>query len=83
MTKLEKFVKFLKRLAKKCGSRKFLLGLTGAITGLILASNGSAETAEKVSGIIMATASIAAYIFGEAAADAAHVGEEEEEKKEE
>ena len=79
---MDKVLYILKKIVKKCGSRKFILGLTGAITGLILAFNGSAELAEKVSGIILATASVVAYIFGEAAADAAHVGEKEKEKDE-
>ena len=73
---------FWKKLLKKITSRKFVMGVTGTITGAIIAFRGSAETAETVAGIIMAAASIVAYIIGEGWADASHV-EEEEEKKEE
>ena len=75
----EKILTILKWIAKKLGSRKFLLGLTGSITGLILAFKGSPETAETVSGIILAIASIVAYILGEALADSAHANDENKE----
>ena len=75
----DKIISILKWLAKKLGSRKFLLGLTGAITGLILAFKGTPETAETVSGIILAIASIVAYILGEALADSAHANDENKE----
>ena len=56
---------------RKLTSRKFWLAVAGLITGLILAFNGSAETAETVSGCIMAGASVIAYIVGEGLTDAA------------
>ena len=56
--------------AKKLTSRKFWLAIAGLVTGLILAFKGDAETAEVVSGCIMALASVVDYIFGEGLTDA-------------
>lgn len=57
---------------KKLTSRKFWVAIAGLVTGLIFAFDGSAETAETVSGIIMSTASVVAYTIGEGLADSAH-----------
>lgn len=57
---------------KKLTSRKFWLAVTGMVTGVVLAFNGSAETAETVSGVIMSAASVIAYIIGEGLSDAAN-----------
>lgn len=57
---------------KKLTSRKFWLAVTGFVAGVILAFNGSAETAETVTGCIMSGASVIAYIIGEGMADAGH-----------
>lgn len=54
---------------RKLTSRKFWVSVVGLVTGLILAFNGSAETAEAVSGIIMSAASVVAYTIGEGLAD--------------
>ena len=56
----------------KLTSRKLWLAVAGFITGIVLAFNGSAETAETVSGCIMSGASVIAYIIGEGLTDAAH-----------
>lgn len=56
---------------RKLTSRKFWLAIVGLVTGVILAFNGSAETAETVSGCIMSAASVVAYIIGEGLADSA------------
>lgn len=66
---------------RKLTSRKFWLAIVGLVTGLILALNGSAETAETVGGLIMSAASIVAYIVGEGLADAGHVGDSEDPEK--
>lgn len=58
---------------RKLTSRKFWIAIVGLITGLILAFNGSAETAESVSGIIMSAASVIAYVLGEGLTDAAAI----------
>ena len=62
-------------LKRKLTSRKFWLAVVGMVTGIILAFNGSAETAETVSGCIMSSASVIAYIIGEGLADAANSGD--------
>lgn len=58
---------------RKLTSRKLWLAVAGFVTGLILAFNGSAETAETVSGCIMSGASVIAYIVGEGLTDAANI----------
>ncbi len=62
---------------KKITSRKLWVALAGLVTGLILAFGGSANTAETVSGAIMATASVVGYIIGEGLVDAANTNTEE------
>lgn len=57
---------------RKLTSRKFWIAVAGFVTGLILAFDGSAETAETVSGCIMSGASVIAYILGEGLADASN-----------
>lgn len=62
----------------KLTSRKLWLAVAGFVTGLILAFDGSAETAETVSGCIMSGASVVAYIVGEGLADAGHTKDDRE-----
>lgn len=62
--------------ARKLTSRKLWLALVGFVTGLILAFNGSSETAETVSGIIMSGASVVSYILAEGFTDAANSNED-------
>ena len=57
---------------RKLTSRKLWLAVAGFVTGMVLAFNGSAETAETVSGCIMSGASVIAYIVGEGLTDAAN-----------
>lgn len=57
---------------RKLTSRKFWLAVAGLVTGLILAFKGDAATAETVSGVIMALASVVAYIVGEGLTDSAY-----------
>jgi hypothetical protein len=57
---------------RKLTSRKFWIAVAGFVTGLILAFDGSAATAETVSGCIMSGASVIAYIVGEGLTDAAN-----------
>lgn len=58
---------------RKLTSRKLWLAVAGFIAGLILAFNGSAETAETVSGCIMSGAAVVGYILGEGLTDAAAI----------
>lgn len=60
---------------RKLTSRKLWMAVVGLATGLVLAFNGSAETAETVAGIIMSTASVISYIIGEGLTDAANTKE--------
>lgn len=55
---------------QKLTSRKFWAAMAGFITGLIVALGGSEATATQVSGLIMAGASVIAYIIGEGLIDA-------------
>lgn len=56
---------------KKLTSRKFWTAVASFVTLLIIAFGVSEETATQVSAIIMAGASMVAYIIGEGLADAA------------
>lgn len=60
---------------RKLTSRKLWIAVAGLVTGIIVACNGNAETAETVGGLIMSAASVVAYILGEGLADAGHVND--------
>ncbi len=60
-------------LIRKLTSRKFWMALAGFISGLIVALGGSSETAETVSGVILAGASVIGYLLAEGLTDAARV----------
>ena len=62
-------------IIRKLTSRKLWIAIAGFVSGLIVAFNGEAETAETVSGLILQGASVLAYILAEGMADAAHNGE--------
>lgn len=66
---------------RKLTSRKLWLAVAGFVTGLILAFNGTAETAETVSGCIMSGASVVAYIVGEGLTDVASIKNENNENE--
>ena len=68
---------------RKLTSRKFWMAVAGLVTGLILAVQGDAATAETVSGVIMALASVVAYIVGEGLTDSASLTKIEIEKHDE
>lgn len=57
---------------RKLTSRKFWLAVVGLVSGLLVAFKVDAETVETISGVIMAAASVIAYIIGEGLADAAN-----------
>ncbi len=56
---------------RKLTSRKFWLAVAAMVTGFIIAFGGGTELADTVSGCIMSTAAVIAYIIGEGMADAA------------
>ena len=57
-------------MIRKLTSRKFWLAIAAFITELVVAFQGDAETAETVSGMIVAGATVIAYIVGEGLVDA-------------
>ena len=59
-----------KDIIRKLTSRKFWLAVAAFVTELIIAFKGDAELAETLSGMIMAGATVIAYIVGEGLADA-------------
>ncbi len=60
----------------KLTSRKFWMALGGFVGMLVVALGGSAEGAERIAAMIMAGASVIAYIIGEGMVDAQHVMDE-------
>lgn len=63
---------------RKLTSRKLWAALAEFITCLIIAFGGNNETAVQVTALIMAGASVIAYIIGEGLVDAAAAGQYEE-----
>ena len=57
---------------RKLTSRKFWAAVTGFVSMLLLALGKNAETAQTITGMIMAAASLIAYIIGEGLADSAN-----------
>ena len=56
-------------IVRKLTSRKFWIAVAGFVTSLILAFNGNAETAQIVTGCIMAGATVIGYLFAEGLTD--------------
>ena len=61
-------------IIRKLTSRKFWLAVAAFVTELIIAFKGDAELAETLSGMIMAGATVIAYIVGEGLIDAEYKG---------
>ncbi len=59
---------------RKLTSRKFWAAVVGFVTPLIIMGGGSAEQATQITAIIMAGATVIAYIIGEGLTDAANAG---------
>lgn len=59
-------------LIRKLTSRKLWVAVAGFVAGLIVAFDGTAETAETVSGLIMSGATALGYLLAEGLADANH-----------
>ena len=62
-------------IIRKLTSRKFWLAIAAFITELIVVFKGDAATAETISGMIMAGATVIAYVLGEGLIDAANVSD--------
>jgi hypothetical protein len=58
-------------IIRKLTSRKFWIAVAAFVAGLIIAFDGSAETAESVSGLIMSGATALGYLLAEGLADSA------------
>lgn len=63
-------------IIRKLTSRKFWAAVCALITNLVIAFGAAQETAVKITGIIMASAAVVAYIVGEGLIDAASAGAE-------
>ena len=59
-------------IIRKLTSRKLWVAVAAFVAGLIVAFEGSAETAETVSGLIMSGAAALGYLLAEGLADANH-----------
>lgn len=59
---------------KKLTSRKFWAAVCNFVGMLVMAFGASAGTAEKITALIMAGATVIAYIIAEGLVDAANVG---------
>lgn len=59
----------------KLTSRKFWMAIVGLVSGILVAMKMDEQTVTQITGIIMAAASVVAYIIGEGLADAAHIGD--------
>ena len=59
-------------LIRKFTSRKLWVAVAGFVSGLMVAFDADAETAEVVSGLILQGASVLGYILAEGLADAAN-----------
>lgn len=61
----------------KLTSRKFWMAIVGLVSGILVAMKMDEQTVTQITGIIMAAASVVAYIIGEGLADAAHIGNDD------
>ena len=57
---------------RKLTSRKFWMAVTGLVSGLLMMFKVDAEMVDRISGVIMAAASVIAFTIGEGMADAAN-----------
>lgn len=62
-------------IIRKLTSRKFWVTVAAFVSGLIVAFDGDAETAETISGLILQGAAVLGYIIAEGISDAAHTAE--------
>lgn len=65
----------------KLTSRKFWMAVCGLVSGIMVALKLDEQTVTQITGIIMAAASVVAYIIGEGLIDAAGAKTADEEKK--
>nr|DAV41655.1 MAG TPA: holin [Caudoviricetes sp.] len=63
---------------RKLTSRKLWTAVASFVSMMILATGGTDNTATQVTALIMAGASVVAYIIGEGLTDSSHADNEEE-----
>ena len=59
-------------MIRKLTSRKLWMAVAAFVSGMIVAFDGEASTAETVSGLILQAGAVISYILAEGWADAAH-----------
>ena len=64
---------------RKLTSRKFWTAIASFVSMLILATGGTDNTATQVTALIMAGASVIAYISGEGLTDSSHTDNDDKE----
>lgn len=69
-------------IISKLTSRKLWLAVSAFVSGLIVAFDGDAETAETVSGIILQGAAVLGYLLAEGLTDAASAANPEPDEDE-
>ena len=62
-------------IVRKLTSRKLWVAVAGFVSGLIVAFDGDAETAETISGLILQGAAVLGYLVAEGLADSTHTEE--------
>ena len=65
-------------IIRKLTSRKFWIAVAGFVSGLIIAFEGEADTAETVSALILQGASVLGYLLAEGLTDASNTLKEGE-----
>ena len=60
---------------KKLTSRKFWMAIASFVSMMIVFLGGAEETATQVTSLIMAGATVVAYVIGEGLADSGHTSE--------
>ena len=68
---------------RKLTSRKLWTAVASFVSMMILATGGAENTATRVTALIMAGASVIAYIIGEGLTDAANIEKEDPEQTDE
>lgn len=65
---------------KKLTSRKLWTAVASFVSMMIVATGGAENTATQVTALIMAGASVVAYIIGEGLIDSANIGSDDSEE---
>ena len=68
---------------RKLTSRKLWTAVASFVSMMIVATGGAENTATQVTALIMAGASVVAYIIGEGLTDAANTGAEDQDEAQE